>query len=71
MIHATAAPATAGFPGAGSLRDPGARHGDAFCTHGVWIVAREQLLDWLRTQHNAPVPFERLARFADRLPRPD
>jgi hypothetical protein len=34
---------------------------------GVWIVPHEHLLDWLRSQHNAILPFERLARFADSL----
>lgn len=38
-----------------------------FRTKGVWIVPHAQLLDWLRAQHNPPVDFERLARFADRM----
>jgi Nuclease-related domain len=32
---------------------------------GVWIVTHDHLLDWLRSQHNAVLPFERLARFTD------
>ena len=41
------------------------RRGGPFRAERVWIVPREQLLDWLRAQHNQPVAFERLARFAD------
>ena len=34
---------------------------------GVWIVPHQHLLDWLRSQRHAVLPFERLARFADSL----
>lgn len=34
---------------------------------GVCIVGRNQLAGWIRSQRNATLPFERLARFADRL----
>jgi hypothetical protein len=44
-----------------------ARKGKPFRTQGVWVVPRERLLNWLREQHNQPVTFERLARFADRV----
>jgi len=44
-----------------------ARKAKPFRTQGVWVVPRERLLDWLREQHNQPVAFERLARFADRV----
>jgi Holliday junction resolvase-like predicted endonuclease len=43
------------------------RKAKPFRTHGVWVVPHERLLDWLREQHNQPVAFERLARFADRV----
>jgi hypothetical protein len=43
------------------------RRGKPFKTKGVWIVPEPALLDWLRSQHERPVPFERLARFADRV----
>jgi hypothetical protein len=43
------------------------REGRAFKHEGVWIVPQHALLDWLRAQRNASVPFERLARFADGL----
>ena len=43
------------------------RKAKPFRTQGVWVVPHERLLDWLREQHNQPVPFERLARFADRV----
>lgn len=43
------------------------RDGEPFHTHGVWIVPRRRLLGWLRRQRNRQLPFERLARFADRL----
>lgn len=33
----------------------------------VWIMGKVQLLDWIRAQRNAPLEFERLARWADRL----
>ena len=35
--------------------------------NGVWIVPRDALLDWIQTQRNAPLEFDRLARFADGL----
>ena len=38
-----------------------------FRTKRVWVVPLGELLEWLRAQRNAPVEFERLARFADRL----
>jgi Holliday junction resolvase-like predicted endonuclease len=38
-----------------------------FRVEKVWIVPEQHLLDWLRDQHNAPVPFERLARYADQV----
>jgi hypothetical protein len=31
----------------------------------VWIVPEQHLLDWIRSQKNQTVPFERLARYAD------
>jgi hypothetical protein len=34
---------------------------------GVWIVRRDQLVGWLGEQRNQVLPFERLARYADRL----
>jgi Nuclease-related domain len=43
------------------------RKGNPFRTQKVWIVPHERLLDWLRAQHNRPVPFEQLARYADSL----
>ena len=43
------------------------RRGGPFEARGVWIVPHERLLDWLRSQHKKPVPFERLARFTDRV----
>jgi hypothetical protein len=33
----------------------------------VWVVPRQELLSWIRAQHNEVVDFERLARFADKL----
>jgi Nuclease-related domain len=33
----------------------------------VWVVPRQHLLEWLRAQRNKPVPFERLARYADHI----
>jgi hypothetical protein len=44
-----------------------ARRREPFRAHGVWIVPHTELLEWLQTQRNTPVAFERLARFADRL----
>ena len=43
------------------------RAGHAFKTKGVWIVPHHELLAWLRAQRNRPVPFERLARYADKV----
>jgi len=43
------------------------RRGNAFRMQGVWVVPQLGLLDWLRQQRNQPVPFERLAQFADRV----
>lgn len=43
------------------------RRGRPFRTKRVWVVPLGELLEWLRAQRNAPVEFERLARFADRL----
>jgi hypothetical protein len=43
------------------------RAGRAFRTKGVWIVPHRELLNWLRKQHNRPIPFERLARYADKV----
>jgi len=43
------------------------RAGQPFKTKGVWVVPRSEILGWLRSQHNTPVEFERLARFADSL----
>jgi hypothetical protein len=39
----------------------------AFKTKGVWIVPHHELLERLRAQRNQTVPFERLARYADRV----
>ena len=41
------------------------RRGKPFRTKGVAIVPSQHLLGWLRAQHEKPVDFERLARFAD------
>jgi Holliday junction resolvase-like predicted endonuclease len=43
------------------------RKGRPFKTHGVWIVPRREILDWLRAQRDEPAPFDALARFADSL----
>jgi Nuclease-related domain len=43
------------------------REGGTFKHEGVWIVPQDVLLEWIRGQRNATVPFERLARFADGL----
>jgi nuclease-like protein len=43
------------------------RNAKPFRTHGVWIVPRRHLLDWLRAQHKQTVSFETFARFADRI----
>ncbi len=43
------------------------RRGRPFRSKRVWVVPLGELLEWLRAQRNAPVEFERLARFADRL----
>jgi hypothetical protein len=44
-----------------------ARRREPFRAKGVWVVPLHGLLEWLQAQRNAPVEFERLARFADRL----
>jgi hypothetical protein len=44
-----------------------ARRGGPFRTRGVWVVPLSELVNWLLAQRNAPVEFERLARFADSL----
>lgn len=41
------------------------RRGPVFRSEGVAVVPGQLLLGWLREQRNAPVEFERLARFAD------
>jgi hypothetical protein len=43
------------------------RKGNPFEHKDVWVVPHAHLLDWLRAQHNKTVPFETLARFAERL----
>jgi hypothetical protein len=43
------------------------RRGKTFRTKGVDVVPSEHLLAWLRKQRNKTVPFERLARYADKL----
>jgi hypothetical protein len=43
------------------------RRGRPFRTKRVWVVPLNELVNWLREQRNAPVEFERLARFADTL----
>lgn len=43
------------------------RTGEPFWHKKVWVVPEQHLLDWIRAQHETPVPFERLARFADKL----
>jgi Nuclease-related domain len=43
------------------------RDGQPFRTNKTWVVPRQKIVGWLRGQHNRPVEFERLARFADRL----
>lgn len=43
------------------------RNGKAFKTKGVWVVPRQKIVEWLHSQHNQVVDFERLARFADGL----
>ena len=43
------------------------RRGRPFRTKRVWVVPLNDLVEWLRAQRNAPVEFERLARFADEL----
>jgi hypothetical protein len=36
-----------------------------YCDHGVWILGREMLADWVTTQRNEVVEPGRLARLAD------
>jgi Holliday junction resolvase-like predicted endonuclease len=43
------------------------RRSAPFRVERVWIVPEQHLLDWLRDQRNTPVPFERLARYADHI----
>ena len=43
------------------------RAGKPFKTHGVWIVPRQELLGWLRSQHNRPADPAAIARFAAQL----
>lgn len=43
------------------------RSGEPFRARGVWIVPQPALLEWIREQRNTPVPFERLAQYADGL----
>ena len=43
------------------------REGRACKHEGVWIVPQHLLLEWIRGQRNAVLPFARLARFADGL----
>jgi Nuclease-related domain len=43
------------------------RRGKPFRHQNVSVVPLPHLLDWLRAQHEKPVPFERLARYADRI----
>lgn len=43
------------------------RRGKPFKTHGMWVVPRPEIIDWLRSQHNRPVDPARLAGFTDRL----
>ena len=35
--------------------------------HGVWVVSREWVVEWIRAQTNSVVEFARLAAFADTL----
>lgn len=44
------------------------REREPFQHDRVWIVPEQHLLDWIRAQRDHPVPFERLARYADRVP---
>jgi hypothetical protein len=41
------------------------RDREPFRHEKVWIVPAQHLLNWIRAQHEKPVPFERLARYAD------
>jgi hypothetical protein len=43
------------------------RDSEPFRHERVWIVPRQHVLQWLRTQINRQVPFERLAKYADTL----
>jgi len=38
-----------------------------YAHHGVWIVSRDRIVDWLRAQNNPELDFARLAAFADTL----
>jgi len=41
------------------------RRSKPFRAQGVWIVPRQSLLGWLRSQSNPALPFARLATYAD------
>jgi hypothetical protein len=43
------------------------RHGKPFRHDRVWIVPHPSLLEWIRSQRDPVVEFERLARYADRV----
>jgi hypothetical protein len=43
------------------------RERDPFRHDRVWIVPRSRINDWIKSQRNKPVEFERLARWADHL----
>lgn len=40
---------------------------EPYAHHGVWIVSRDRIVDWLRPQNNPELDFARLAAFADTL----
>jgi|GEM_PF-2539282 len=44
------------------------RDREPFRHEKVWVVPEQHVLNWIRAQHETPVPFERLACFADTLP---
>jgi hypothetical protein len=43
------------------------REREPFKHDRVWVVPRVEINEWIRTQRNVPVEFDRLARWADRL----
>jgi hypothetical protein len=43
------------------------RRGNPFTHERVWIVPRDRLLEWLRSQHNKPVAADQLAQALRRL----